>query len=370
MKYLFFILILLLWLLLVTYTFIRGNQAFANLPTVRWIYLSVMAISFLSFFAGFFLNEFFSPTIAKSISFVGYSFLILSIYLFFSFLFVDIIRLVNHFAHFIPDMEKFRTVSGILIFVSIIGVMIFGNIKFNNPQVVNLEIQSSKPQQGKEVKIVAISDVHLGSSIDKKRLKKYVEMINAQNPDLVLIAGDLIDRSLKPVVAQKMDEELRSIQAPLGVFAVEGNHEHFGEGGKAITDFFKKSNITLLKDSSVLINNEFYIVGREDHINHNRLKIDQIISDTVVAKPLILLDHQPYNLHEAEENGIDFQFSGHTHNGQFFPGNWIVKRIFENGYGYYQKGDTHYYTSSGLGLWGPQYRIGSQSELVVVRFRY
>lgn len=370
MKYLFFIVILLLWLALVAYTFNRGNQAFSSVPAVRWVYLSLMAISFLSFFAGFFLNEFFPPTLGKFISFIGYSFIILSVYLFFSFLIIDIVRLLNHFLHFIPDVAKFRTWSGIFIFGAIIAVMFIGNIKFNNPQVVNLDIQSSKTLQNKEVKIVAVSDIHLGTSIDKKRLKKYVELINSQHPDMVVIAGDLIDRSLKPVVAQRMDEELRQLRAPLGVFAVEGNHEHFGEGGKAITDFFKQANITLLQDSAVLINDEFYLVGREDHINHNRLSINQIVSQTDTTKPRILLDHQPYNLPEAEQNQIDFQFSGHTHKGQFFPINLVVNMIFEQGYGYLQKGDTHYYVSSGLGIWGPQYRIGSQSEVVVVRFRY
>lgn len=370
MKYLFFIVILLLWLLLVAYTFIRGNQAFLSVPAVRWVYLALMTISFLSFFAGFFLNEFLSPMLGKTISFIGYSFLILSIYLFFSFLMIDIVRLLNHFLHFIPDEAKFRTWSGIFIFGAIIGVMIIGNVRFNNPKVVNIDIQSSRPTQNKEVKIVALSDIHLGTSIDKKRLKKYVDLVNSQHPDMVLIGGDLIDRSLKPVIAQKMDEELRQLRAPFGVFAVEGNHEHFGEGGKAVTDFFEQSNITLIQDSTILINDEFYLVGREDHINSKRLSISQILNSTDPSKPRILLDHQPYNLSEAEQNDIDFQFSGHTHKGQFFPINLVVNMIFEQGYGYLQKGNTHYYISSGLGIWGPQYRIGSQSEVVVVKFRY
>lgn len=370
MKYLFFIVMLLLWLALVAYTFIRGNQAFLSVPAVRWVYLALMTISFLSFFAGFFLNEFLSPILGKTISFIGYSFLILSIYLFFSFLMIDIVRLLNHFLHFIPDEAKFRTWSGIFIFGAIIGVMIIGNVRFNNPKVVNIDIQSSRPTQNKEVKIVALSDIHLGTSIDKKRLKKYVDLVNSQHPDMVLIGGDLIDRSLNPVIAQKMDEELRQLRAPFGVFAVEGNHEHFGEGGKAVTDFFEQSNITLIQDSTILINDEFYLVGREDHINSKRLSISQILNSTDPSKPRILLDHQPYNLSEAEQNQIDFQFSGHTHKGQFFPINLVVNMIFEQGYGYLQKGNTHYYISSGLGIWGPQYRIGSQSEVVVVKFRY
>ncbi len=369
MKYFFFILVFLLWLNLVAYTFIRGNQALTTTPSLRWVYLSVMTISFLSFFVGFFLNEFLSPTLGKIISFIGYSFLIITIYLFLSFLLIDLVRVANHFYKFIPDMGKFRMLATVITLGLITIALIFGNIKFNNPQVVHLDIHSSKLQQGKEVKIVGISDVHLGTSIDKQRLKKYVELINRQEPDLVIIAGDLIDRSLKPVIAQIMDEELRQINAPFGVFAVEGNHEHFGEGVETVSDFYKKSNITLLQDSAVLINNEFYIVGRKDYIVRDRLSINEIIQETDKTKPHILLDHQPYNLSEAEENNIDFQFSGHTHNGQFFPINLIVNLMFEKGYGHLQKGDTHYYISSGLGLWGPQYRIGSQSEVVVVRLR-
>lgn len=370
MKYIFIILILPLWLSLVIYTFIRGNQSFATIPAVRWIYISVMIVSFFSLFVGMFLSDFLPPLPAKFICFIGYSFLILSSYLFLSFLLVDIVRLLNHFFHFIPDITKFRAWSGVFIFGIVIMTMVIGNIRFNNPQTVNLDIQSSKPLQNKEVKIIAISDVHLGSYIDKKRLTKYVEMINSYNPDLVLIAGDLIDRSLKPVIAQKMDEELRQINAPFGVYAVEGNHEHYGEGSKAIADFFQKSDIKLLKDSVELIDGSFYLLGRKDYINPNRLEINQILHNTDASIPTILLDHQPYNLHEAEENNIDFQFSGHTHKGQFFPINLIVSMIFEKSYGYLKKGNTHYYITSGLGIWGPQYRIGSQSELVVVKFRY
>lgn len=370
MKYFFFILVFILWLGLVAYTFVRGSQALATVPTAKWLYLSVMTISFLSFFVGFFLNEYFSPTLGKIISFIGYSFLIITIYLFLSFLLIDLVRVANHFFRFIPDMGKFRMLATVITLGVIAIALIFGNIKFNNPQVVHLDIQSSKPRQGKEVKIVGISDVHLGTSIDKQRLKNYVELINQQEPDLVIIAGDLIDRSLKPVIAQRMDEELRQINAPFGVFAVEGNHEHFGEGVEAVSDFFTQSNITLLQDSAVLINDEFYIVGRKDFIVHDRLSICEIIQETDNTKPYILLDHQPYNLSEAQENNIDFHFSGHTHNGQFFPISLIIKLMFEQAYGHLQKGNTHYYLSSGLGLWGPQFRIGSQSEVVVIRFRY
>jgi len=112
------------------------------------------------------------------------------------------------------------------------------------------------------------------------------------------------------------------------------------------------------------------VVGREDRSNEKRKTLSELVKGLDKKYPTILMDHQPYHLEEAEKNNIDLQISGHTHNGQFFPGNLFVKKIYELGYGYLKKGNSHFYVSSGLGLWGPQYRIGTESELVVVNLRY
>jgi len=119
-----------------------------------------------------------------------------------------------------------------------------------------------------------------------------------------------------------------------------------------------------------LVDSSFYIIGREDRSTPSRKTISELVKNLDKTKPLILLDHQPFHLEEAEDNNIDFQFSGHTHNGQFVPGVFFVNKMYELGYGFMKKGNTNYYVSSGLGLWGPQYRIGTQSELVVINFRY
>ncbi|MBP1637778.1 MAG: metallophosphoesterase [Bacteroidetes bacterium] len=355
---------------MIFYTIVRGCQVFASVGNMKTVYLAVMIVLLVAFFAGMFLENQLSPGAANILSFIGYSYLVVLCALFISFLLVDDIRIINHFVPFIGNMPIFRLRAVVLTLIVVGVMMIIGNYTFNHPKIVHLPIQSSRPLKNKKIKIIAISDVHLGVSIEKKRLGEYVKMINSQEPDLVLIAGDLIDRSIKPVINQKMDEELRQIIAPLGVYAVSGNHEYYGEGGDAISDFYRKSNIILLRDSAALINNEFYVIGHEDKTNSHRKELSDILKNTDPSKPTILLDHQPTHLEDAEKNNIDLQLSGHTHNGQIFPGNLIVKNIFELGYGYKQKGNTHYYVSSGLGLWGPQYRVGSQSELVVIDFKY
>ena len=370
MKYAFFIFIFAFLVLMIIYTIVRGMQASAPVSNLKYVYLATTIVLLGSFIAGMFFGNSFSPQAAKIISFIGYSYLIVLVYLLFSFLLTDIIRLFNHFIPFITNIPAFRMWALIGSLVVIVIAMIVGNHNFNNPETVHLEIQSSKPLQGRELKIVAVSDLHLGVSIEKQRLKKYVEMINEQKPDMVLILGDLVDHSVKPLMAQKMDEELRQINALMGVYAINGNHEFYGEGGSEMDDFYKKSNIILLQDSSVLLENELYLIGRDDKNNAHRKDINQLISNIDKTKSIILLDHQPYNLQDAENNQVDLQLSGHTHKGQLFPGNLIVKSMFELGYGYLKKGNTHYYVSSGLGLWGPQYRIGSQSEMVVIQFKF
>lgn len=354
-----------------SYVVVRGWQALPAASVLRPIYLISMIALFLILMVNMIFAEHFPEPIAKVISFVGFTYLIVFVYLMLSFLLVDIIRVFNYFIHFLPEgMAAFRLWAMAATLVIITIALIFGNYKFNHPSIVTLNISSDKPKQNKELKIVAVSDIHVGISIDKKRLQSYVKLINDQHPDIVLMAGDVSDRSMIPVKAQHMDEEFRSIKARLGVFAINGNHEHYAEEPNETAKYLSSAGITDLIDSACLVDNSFYIVGRDDRSNPKRKALSEIVKGLNPDLPKILMDHQPYHLQDAEQNGIDFQISGHTHNGQFFPGNLIVKWMYELGYGYLKKGSTNYYVSSGLGLWGPHYRIGTQSELVVVNLKY
>jgi predicted MPP superfamily phosphohydrolase len=352
------------------YVFLRGWQ---SLPTtvIRPVFLATFIFLFLSMLAGMIFGNAMPQALAKAVSFVGMSYIIIFLYLFLSFLVVDIVRIANYFIEFAPKgLAGFKLWTMTATLAITLIAMVFGNYKFNHPDVVTLNLSTDKLKQNKEIKIVAASDIHLGISIDKKRLKSYVKLINDQHPDIVLLAGDVSDRSMIPVVNQHMDEELRQIKAPLGVYAINGNHEHYAETPTATSDYLKEAGIKVLKDQICLVDSSFYLVGRDDRSNMNRKNLNELVKGLDASKPFILLDHQPYHLEEAEQNGIDLQISGHTHNGQFFPGNFFVKHMYELGYGYLKKGKTHYYVSSGLGLWGPQYRIGTQSELVVINLKY
>jgi len=248
-------------------------------------------------------------------------------------------------------------------------IMIYGYYNYKHKEKVELFVTVDKNTSMKEpLKIVAVSDLHLGFSIGKREFEQWIELINKENPDIVLLAGDIIDNSIKPLIEQDIASSFKKIKSTYGIYVAFGNHEYIGPPSKILKalDFFHRSGVTVLRDSVTLVNGEFYIVGRDDRMNRNRKTIEKLIDSLDHSKPIILLDHQPFLLEEAEKSNIDLQISGHTHRGQIWPVSWITDRIYEKSHGYLKKGNSHIYVSSGIGIWGGKFRIGTQSEYVVI----
>ena len=197
-------------------------------------------------------------------------------------------------------------------------------------------------------------------------LAKWVDLINAEKPDMVLIGGDVIDNSIRPLAEEKMAEEFHRINAP--IYACLGNHEYYSSEPRA-RQFYKQAGIHLLVDSTVVIDSALCIIGCDDRTNPNRKELASLAATVDPSLYTIVLVHQPHELEKTEQSKADFQFSGHTHRGQVWPISWITDAIYECSWGEYQRGDTRFYVSSGLGLWGGKFRIGTQSEYVVARLK-
>lgn len=255
-------------------------------------------------------------------------------------------------------------------FFTVVGVvavfMVAGNIVYHNKKKVELDIALDKSiGYDRPLRVVAISDLHLGYGIGKKEFIRWVGMLNREKPDIVLIAGDAIDNNLRPLYEQNMAEVFSMFDAPLGVFAVPGNHEYIS-GIEKSERFMRDAGVVFLRDSVVLVNDSFYIAGRDDTTNGDRKTATELLTGTDSSKPIIMLDHQPYELGHAASSTADIQLSGHTHRGQVWPVSWITDAIFEKAHGYLVKDGTHFYISSGLGIWGGKFRIGTRSEYVVM----
>ena len=309
---------------------------------------------------------------------VGNSSLIILLYFFMLFLVLDLARLL----HLVPPTFLHDSLKGTMTVLGImLAVFVYGNLHYHHKVRVPIEMDTNG-KITRPLKLVLMSDLHLGYHNPRAEFAKWVDKVNAEQPDLVLIAGDIIDISVRPLLEEDVAAEFRRLTAP--VYACLGNHEYYS-GEPRARQFFSDAGIHLLRDSLVTLPDygNLTIIGRDDRTNPKRQPLRKNLSSFGKAtgrrallgngvgedSPIILLDHQPYNLELAEQAGIDFQFSGHTHYGQVWPISWIEDAIYECAYGSYQRGNTRYYVSSGIGIWGGKFRIGSQSEYVVLTLR-
>ncbi len=292
---------------------------------------------------------------------IGTSSIIILLYLVMLFLVLDLGRLV----HLVPRSLLYHNwQSALAIFVLIFGIFLYGNLHYKNKVRVPLELKSSKPLP-KEYRIVMLSDLHLGYHNPRKELARWVDMINQEKPDFILVAGDIIDGSMRPLLEEKMHEEFLRLKAP--VYACLGNHEYYA-GSPEAQQFYKDAGIHLLIDEAVVIDSVITVIGRDDVTNRRRKTVEDLVMP-YKGTYIIVLNHQPYSLERAEAAGVDFQLSGHTHRGQVWPISWITDHVYECSWGSHQRSHTQYYVSSGLGIWGGKYRIGTQSEYVVATLR-
>ena len=320
-----------------------------------WLFVSLMPINFLV--RGLGLNK----GLSQFIYTVGTGWLVFTLYM-------TIILIIISLIKYIYKPLRYKFVIALLTTFIILTI---GYYNYANPEITNIKIDlSSKYKKNKSMRIVGISDIHLGYSTDKIMLKRHVKEINFLNADAIIISGDLIDHDIQPVLDQKMYEEINNLQSKYGTYACLGNHEYIG-GIKNSRRFINSTNIKLLIDKSITLPNGLQILGRDDKINKDRKEVDFLLLSRNPNMPMLILDHQPpHKLDELANVDADIQFSGHTHRGQIWPMNLIVDKIYELSHGYRKINDLHIYVSSGLGLWGPSFRIGTISEIVVFDIKY
>ena len=330
------------------------------LPLPSWakvVVVTLMVFAFLLLFVGFSRHVHLSMPLATVVYEIGTSWLIILLYLFMAFLLLDIGRWV----HLVPATFLKNSWSGTLAVTAFMFIIfLYGNIHYHQKVRQPLMLTTGKTLSRK-MKVVMLSDLHLGYHNRRSEFAKWVDKINEEKADLILVAGDIIDKNIQPLEEQEMHQEFLRLNAP--VVACLGNHEYYGGESNALL-FYKKADITLLRDSVTTVG-DLYIIGRDDRSNPKRKTLSELMKGVDRTKYLVVLDHQPIQLEEAEQNGIDFQLSGHTHHGQVWPISWITESIYECAFGEWQRGSTRYYVTSGIGIWGGKFRIGTRSEYVV-----
>lgn len=373
----FFLIVLTIYSLVNIYIFFKGYNAVPFLKDHKLVYSLVFFIIAGIFIIAKILESRHSSVITDALNIVGGFWLAFMLYGFLFFFISDIVILVLKIPGIIngENILLYRKWS-LIMTVSLSALLITGGfINALIPVVKEYDITINKSAgEIKSLRIAAVSDIHLGSIIRKRSIKKLSSILQKLHPDIVLLLGDIVDGEIGPVLRGDLLQYFTCPKCDDGLYAITGNHEFIGGASRTIP-YIESKGIRLLKDEVVSIEGGIQLIGRLDRDSHRyyrkeRLTLAELMQQVDTAKPVILLDHQPFHLDESVKNGIDLELSGHTHNGQIWPLNYLTSAIYELSYGYMRKGNTNFIVSSGYGLWGPRVRSGSRSEVLLINIKF
>lgn len=286
--------------------------------------------------------------------------------------------------------RKYIVARGAIVVSLVIGFSVYGVIHYHNITVTDYDVDIEKATQaGGSMKIVLVADTHLGYSVGEDMMRQMVDEINAQKPDLVVFAGDIVDNDYFAMTdPDRIAETLAGIRSKYGVYGCYGNHDveenlvggfTISVGKKArvqseVDEFAEKAGITILQDEKAVVAGDITLIGRCDATKTNsdspRASIDALTSDVDLSRPVICIDHQPSELQEKADAGVDLDLCGHTHDGQVFPGNLTIDLFWDNAYGLLKVDDMYSIVTSGVGVWGPAMRVGTDGEIAVVNVNF
>jgi hypothetical protein len=307
--------------------------------------------------------------LGNSLILSGYLLLPFLLYLFLSVLVRDLLLVVNRMLKIIAT-EKLQTprIKIITFFILLIipaMVVVFGMFKYADIKVNRYQIEIPRRSSAlQHLRILLASDFHLRELTSDHLMPDFVKKVNSLNADILLLPGDILEGDRQDEQVAEFERQFSQIQTKYGVYASLGNHE-FYHGGER-TDFFKNAHITVLTDTTIIINHAFALLGRNDQHFYKRKPVSDLVGNLPDKLPVIILDHRPTDLQNISASGADILVSGHTHNGQLFPFNYIADKIYELSWGYKKINKTHVFVTSGIQLWGPPVRTTGDSEMMVI----
>ncbi len=375
------IIVLGLYLIAHIYLYLRLRPALPRRRGPRWAAPLILLGLFSTLFLAGFGHRFLSPELGGFFWSVGAWWFGFVFYAVLTLLLLDIARLLIRLGRLLflrgPGRSRFPA-AGLKTLLAVgtlvVLLLLAGHLNARKLRVVShpLRLKASCGPLEK-LDLVLISDLHLGVLVNRGLLGQVVREVEALRPDLIVLAGDIVDRDLRILEDGEVGELLRRLRAPLGVYAVTGNHE-FITGADRAVEYLSRFGMIFLRDRAVLIGESFYLAGREDVTVRRRggveIALDKVLEGIDRNCPVILLDHQPRRIEEAAEEQVDLILCGHTHHGQLFPLNLITAALYPVSWGYGTMGGTTIYVSGGAGTWGPPVRIGNTPEIVYLQIEF
>ncbi len=350
------------------YVFFRVKSLFISKAYRKWYILVYLLIAAIYPLAQSFSHEKMNGAMLLFSAIANYI-LPFFLYFFLSVVLIDLFLLLNRWVGLLNQETlkrfSFRFYTLLTIIVLAIMVVIGGVINLNTIRVSEYSISvPKKNSKRKHLRVAFVADMHIQQNTRLHFIEQFVSKVNAMHLDLMLFGGDIVEGDSDKETNEAIEKVLRTINAKYGSYGVIGNHEFYG--GMKLDAFFQNAGIKLLFDTLVNIDDSFYLAGRLDAHFKRRKDLKTILGSKPLDLPILLLDHRPNELQELSKSGAAVQFSGHTHNGQLFPFNLIMRSIYELPWGYKKIANTHFFVTSGLRLWGPPVKTAGKSEIMLV----
>jgi len=373
----FFIVVFTVYILVNLYIFLKGYRVFSAYGNLRITYTVTFILLASTFIAGKFLERIHTSVFSDILNIAGGFWLAFMLYGFLLLFFSDIIYMVLRFSGAVTADQAFtfRKISWFTTLLVSSLVIFAGFLNALHPVVREYNINiDKKAGEIKTFRIAAVSDIHLGSIIRKRSIRILSDKLGETKPDVIFLLGDIVDGEIGPVMRGDLLKYFTCPRCRDGMYAITGNHEFIG-GANITIPYIEKNGIRVLKDEVIVLDGQIQVIGRLDRDGlrfggRSRAPLSELINRTDTLKPVIVLDHQPVSIDEAVNAGADLQLSGHTHNGQMWPLNYLTSKIYKVSYGYRKIGNTNIIVSSGFGIWGPRVRLGSRPEILVVNLNF
>lgn len=344
------------------------------------LYWIIFWLVVLAYPAAQFGEKYLPVSLSRWLMIVGAYWTAAMFYLFVFLAALKLVLLLDNRLGFLPDVvrgtPKAGLAAGSVVVLLVLVILIYGSWNGLNPQVSRYEVEVSKKAGSlKQLHVVMVSDIHLGAIVRTGRLEKLAAIIEELKPDILILAGDIVDQTIEPGEATRLVDIFGRIETKYGIYAVPGNHEYISGFINQTAAYLVKAGVHYLRDGVDFVGDSFYVVGRDDRSGNQfqggtRRELSDLLAEVNRSQPILLIDHQPVDLDIARKLGVDLQVSGHTHRGQLWPNNFITDRIYENDWGLLKREAYHLIVSSGYGTWGPPIRIGSPAEVVDIRIKF
>lgn len=350
------------------YVYLRLLRLFSD-RSHKIVFSAIYLCLILTFFGTEMLSHSKYADVSHFVLIAGYCSLPFMLYLFLSVLLRDMLLGINRLFRFVSaeilKAPRVRAITLWILFLLSFSAVVYGRLHYVTLAVNRYHIQiPNRSSLMHHMKVALASDFHIKSWTDAGFMERFVNLVNSEDVDLLLLPGDLLEGDRQNERLPQFERIFRAIHTTYGVFSSMGNHE--SHRGDTVGDFLQASNIVVLRDSVVVVDSAFTLVGRKDDHSGDRMAITMLMRLTPGNLPVIVLDHRPTDIEGISSTGADVFVAGHTHHGQLWPINFITELVYDVSWGHKKIRDTHVFVTSGLQLWGPPVRTIGDSEIMMI----